>query len=331
MNSRVHQSSYPHLSYRQHITRWSSALALLVLALLVLAGCARPADLVTAAQVNGQAIPLAQYLRFVQINKSLCQFQDQLTGSIRAAIDWNDPARRDDLAAVRRMSLDQLLNAQLTDEQAAAHHISVDPQAVDQLLAASQQQGVFPPNDLLPSLHISQDDLRLLARQALEQQQVLRLMPNLTTVDAQVNSIQVNDRATAEQVLAQLRAGVGFDVLAAKYSQNRTRGTGGDAGDFTPGSAPTALDQVYFNAPVGQPVGPVAVQQPANRLCFANAPGVEPPLSAQQGPTLYYVVEVRSRQTIPLLNVDNAPNDAQNVVFTRWLRQHATVQVLVDF
>jgi peptidyl-prolyl cis-trans isomerase C len=327
MNSRVHRSLFS----RHHIRRRSGVLALLLLGLLMLAGCAPPADLVAAARVNGQAIALQHYLRFVQINKSLCQFQDQLTGGINAAIDWNDPARRDDLAAVRRMSLDQLINAELTDEQAAAHHISVDPQAVDQLLAASQRQGVFPPNDLLPSLHITQDDLRLLARQALEQQQLLRLMPDLTTADAQVNAIQVNDRATAEQVLAQLQAGVSFADLAAKYSQSRTRGTGGDAGDFTPGAAPAALDQVFFSAPIGQPVGPVAVQQPANRLCFANAPGVEPPLSAQQGPTLYYVVEVRSRQTVPLLNVDNAPNDAQNVVFTRWLRQHATVQVLVDF
>jgi peptidyl-prolyl cis-trans isomerase C len=259
--------------------------------------------LVAAARVNGQTIPLDQYLRFIQINKSLCQLQNQLTGTIKGPIDWNDPARRDDLAAVRRMSLNELVNADLTNAQATAHHITISSQAVDQLLAELQQQGTLPPSDLLSSLHTSQDDLRILARQALQQQALLQLMPNLTTPDAHIAYIVVKTRATAEEVLAQLQQGASFDTLAGKYSQDRTRGSGGDAGEVVPGQSPPALDRAYFQATPGTVVGPIAVAQPAGRLCFANAPGVEPPISQQQGATLYYIVKVLSRQTVPVADV----------------------------
>ncbi len=305
---------------------------LLLVIVVLLGGCANPAStLVAAANVNGQTIPLDQYLRFVEINKSLCQLQNQLTNSIQGPIDWNDPARRDDLAAVRRMSLNELVNADLTNEQAAAHHITVSSQAVDQLLSELQQQGALLPSDLLPSLHASQDDLRILARQELQQQALLQLMPNLTTPDAHIAYIVVKTQATAEEVLAQLQQGASFDALAGKYSQDRTRGSGGDAGEVVPGQSPPALDQVYFHTPPGKVVGPIAVAQPAGRLCFVSSPGVEPPISQQQGAPLYYIVKVLSRQTVPIADVNNAINDAQDAAFTSWLRQGANIQVLVDF
>jgi hypothetical protein len=305
---------------------------LLCLALLVVGGCANPStDLLAAARVNGQIIALDQYLRFVQINKSLCQLQNQLNGTIRAPINWSDPARRDDLAAVRRQSLDELLTAELTNEQATAHHITVSSQAVNQLLGELQQQGALLPSDLLPSLHSSQDDLRVLARQALQQQAILQLTPNATTVEAHVAWIAVKSQAKAEQVLAQLQQGVGFDVLAQKYSQDRTRSSAGDAGYFVPGQNPPALESVIFGAQPGKVVGPVAVAVPTDRLCFAASPGVEPPLSAPPAPNTYYIVKVLSRETTSIFNVPNQPNLAQDTAFSHWVRQGARIQILVDF
>ena len=307
-------------------------LALTLLALLVLGGCADPtADLIAAARVNGQTISLDQYLRFVQINKSFCQLQNQLTGTIHAPIDWSDPARRDDLAAVRRQSLEQLMNADLTNERAAQQHITVSSQAVDQLLSELQQQGALLPTDLLSSLHASEDDLRILARQALQQQAVLQLTPTATTVEAHVAWIAVNTQATAEQVLAKLRQGADFATLAAQYSQDRTRSTGGDAGIFVPGQEPAGLDAVFFHTPLGMAVGPIGVAVPTGRLCFASSPGVEPPLSASPAPNMYYIVKVLSRDTMPIFNVPDQPNLAQDAAFTRWVRQGANIQALVDF
>jgi peptidyl-prolyl cis-trans isomerase C len=308
------------------------ALTLVLLALLALGGCANPAtDLLGAAQVNGQTITLDQYLRFVQINKSFCQLENEIRGAIQAPIDWNDPARRDDLAAVRRQSLNELMNADLTDAQATARHITIRPQAVDQLISELQQQGSLPPSDLLASLHSSLDDLRVLARQALQQQAVLQLTPTATTVEAHVAWIAVKSQATAEQVLAQVRQGAGFDVLAQKYSQDTTRSTAGDAGYFVAGQNPPALENVIWGAPTGQVVGPVAVAVPTNRLCFASSPGVEPPLNAQPAPNTFYIVKVLTRETVSIFNVHEQPNLAQDAAFSRWLRQGAHIQVQVDF
>ncbi len=331
MNSRGLHFHRFSAAYRQHPIRWSIALALL-LAALVLGGCANPTtDLLSAARVNGQAISLDQYLRFVQINKSLCQLQNQINGTIQAPINWNDPARRDDLAAVRRQSLDELINADLTNARAKAQYISISEQLVDQLISELQQQGTLLPTDLLPSLHSSLDDLRVLARQALQEQVLLQRTPDATTVEAHVAWIAVKSQATAEQVLAQLRQGVGFDVLAQKYSQDRTRSTAGDAGYFVPGQNPSALDQVIFSAPPGKVVGPVAVAVPTNRLCFAASPGVEPPLNARSAPNMFYIVKVLTRDTASIFNVPNQPNNAQDAAFSRWIRQGADIQTQVDF
>lgn len=319
-------------SYRRKTIHWSLALALVLLALLILGGCASPTtDLVGAARVNGQIITLGQYLRVVQINKSLCQLQNQFTGAITGPVDWNDTARRDDLAAVRRQSLAELINADLTNAQASTRHITVSSQEIDRLIGELQQQGTLPPSDLLPSLHSSIDDLRVLARQALQQQAVLQETPDATTVEAHVAWIAVKSQATAEQVLAQLRQGAGFDVLAQKYSQDRTRATGGDAGYFVPGQNPPALDSAIFGAPPGMVVGPVALATPTDRLCFVSSPGVEPPISAQPAPNTFYIVKVLKRDTVSIFDVPNQPNDAQDAAFTRWVRQGATIQVLVDF
>ncbi len=302
-----------------------------LLALLLLAGCANPtSNLFAAARVNGHDISLEQYLRLVQINKSFCQLKSQLTGQIPGPIDWGDPAHRADLAAVRQQSLDELITAELTDEQAATHHISVDPAQVDQLLTELQQQGTVPPTDLLPSLHASIDDYRLLARQALIQQTLLRLMPQVTTEEAHIAWIAVKTPAIAQQVLTQLHNGAGFDVLAGQYSQDQTRGTSGDAGYFVPGQAPPALDQVFFHAEPGAINGPIQVTQSADQLCGGAALG-STASSNQQGTNLYYIVKVLKRDTVPMFDVPNAPNNAQNVAFARWLRQSAQVQVLVDF
>ncbi|HEY7348287.1 MAG TPA: peptidylprolyl isomerase [Ktedonobacterales bacterium] len=332
MNSRGLHLHHVSSSYRHTSTRWGLALALWLLALLALGGCANPTtDLVGAAQVNGQAISLDQYLRFVQINKSLCQLQNQINRTISAPIDWTNPARRDDLAAVRRQSLDELITADLTDAQATARHIAITPQAIDQLINELQQQGTLLPSNLLSSLHSSRDDLRVLARQALQQQAILRLTPTATTAEAHVAWIAVKSQATAEQVLAQLQQGASFEALAQKYSQDATRSTGGDAGAFVPGQNPPALESVIFGAPLNKVIGPVAVATPRDRLCFASSPGVEPPISAPQAPNMFYVVKVLSRDTTPIFNVSNQPNLAQDAAFRRWVRQGANIQVLIDF
>lgn len=308
------------------------ALLALLLALLFFAGCANPtSNLLAAARVNGHDIALEQYLRLVQINKSFCQLQSELARKITGPIDWGDPARRADLAAVRQQSLDELITAELTSEQAAAHHIRVDAAQVDQLLTELQQQGSIPPTDLLPSLHASIEDYRVLAEQALMQQTLLSIMPQVTTPAAHVAWIAVKTPAVAGQVLAQLRNGVGFDVLAGQYSQDATRSTNGDAGYFVPGQAPAALDQVFFQAQPGQINGPIAVTAPADRLCAGSAAGSTAASTGQPGTTLYYIVKVLTRDTMALFDIPNSPNNTQNVAFARWLRQSAQIQVLVDF
>lgn len=308
------------------------ALALGLLALLLLGGCANPTtDLLGAAQVNGQTITLDQYLRIVQINKSFCQLQNEISGAIQQPIDWTNPARRDDLAAVRRQSLNQLINADLTNAQAAARHITISDQAIDQLITELQQQGALLPSNLLASLHSSVDDLRVLARQALQQQAILQEASDATTVEAQVAWIAVKSQATAEQVLAQLQQGADFATLAQKYSQDATRSTAGDAGNFVPGQLAPALDTAIFGAKPGQVVGPIAVAVPTDRLCFASSPGVEPPLTVHPTPNTFYILKVMTRQTVSIFDVSNQTNLAQDAAFSTWLRRGVTIQVQVDF
>ncbi len=65
-------------------------------------------------------------------------------------------------------------------------------------------------------------------------------------------------RARAEEVLAELRAGRGFDTLARQRSDDTgTREQGGDLGWFGRGRMVPSFEEAAFGAEPGEPVGPV--------------------------------------------------------------------------
>lgn len=84
-------------------------------------------------------------------------------------------------------------------------------------------------------------------------------MPSLTTDQTQVAGykihaahILVKDRATAEKVLAELKAGAKFEDLARKYSIDPSNANGGDLGYFQRGDLLPEFENAVIKLKPGQ-------------------------------------------------------------------------------
>ena len=87
-------------------------------------------------------------------------------------------------------------------------------------------------------------------------------MPSLTTDQTQVAGfkihaahILVKDRATAEKVLAELKAGAKFEDLARKYSIDPSKANGGDLGYFQRGDLLPEFENAVLKLKPGQVSG----------------------------------------------------------------------------
>jgi parvulin-like peptidyl-prolyl isomerase len=71
--------------------------------------------------------------------------------------------------------------------------------------------------------------------------------------------IETTDRAKADQVAGRLRIGEEFEAVARQVSVHRSKTRGGDLGWITWGALDPVTEAAVLKAPVGQLVGPVAV------------------------------------------------------------------------
>lgn len=76
----------------------------------------------------------------------------------------------------------------------------------------------------------------------------------------QASHILVNDEATAEQVLAELKEGLSFEDAAAQYSQCPSKSQGGDLGVFTRGRMVPEFEEAAFTLEPGIISDPIQTQ-----------------------------------------------------------------------
>ncbi len=120
--------------------------------------------------------------------------------------------------------------------------------------------------------------------------------------------IVVADQATAETVYVLLRAGGDFTTLAAAYSTDATKDTGGDLGWFAEGIQAAEVDAVVFDMEIG------AISEPV------------------QTPAGFHILQVIGHENRPLTTQEYAT--AVDDAFNAWLEEQrtaATIEVNPDF
>lgn len=225
-------------------------LALLLL-LLVLTGCQSTDN---GSQLIKPSSPVI--LRVAGTSITLADFQKRMEAEIGAAVqrllDQNKTAAEiiqlADQENVRVSIFDQMIQDEVLLRAARQEGLGVDPAKVEELIA--QQTPPTPAGEQAPFTDLTQTRI-VAAHREIAAQMILRH----TYADMfKARHILVDDEATADEVLAQLKAGKSFTDLAATYSKDSSASTGGDLGWATRGSFVTEFENAGFNTPLNTPV-----------------------------------------------------------------------------
>lgn len=194
-----------------------------------------------AATVNGQPLPLAGYTQEVE----RCQAGKQSAGL--------DPA---DCAAV---VLQSLIEQAVVEQAASASGLTVSDSDLDAELARIQNNLGGPDGYsqwLSANLYTDEEFRAALRRDLLRARMAEQVTASVSENAEQVHAreLLVADELTAQDLLAQIRAGGDFAALAAAYSLDlSSRPAGGDLGWFPRGLLTTPeVEQAAFNLQPGE-------------------------------------------------------------------------------
>jgi foldase protein PrsA len=199
-----------------------------------------------------------------------------------------------------RQTLTQMVQQDLIDQYASNNKVTVSQAEIDKKEAdikAKYPAGQF--EQILKQQGLTEQDVQNILRQQIVLEKAVA--PQVHISDADVKSyfdknhatfdkpeqvrarhILVADAATANTVLAKLKAGGSWDALAKQYSTDpSSKDKGGELGFFGKGQMVPAFQDAAFNAKVGQIVGPVKSpfgyhviqveeKKPATKASFAS-------------------------------------------------------------
>jgi len=256
-----------------------------------------PTESPAAARVNGRPVPLAEF------EKNVARRQSEMT---RQGIDLTTAEGKTALAEMRRQILEGMIEQELIDQQVAQQGITVTQAEVDAAVNQSiaDSGGVDAFNKYLSSVAgMTVEEYREGQREGmLTQKMIERVTRNVPMTGEQVHArhILLNTKAEADSLLAQLRAGADFAVLAQRFSKDTiTSAGGGDLGWFPRGGLfDAALEQAAFDLQPGQISGVVQ--------------------SDLGGQTAYHIVQVIERDPARALS-DDALLATRRMAFQRWL------------
>lgn len=190
-----------------------------------------PTPIPTAAVVNGEIITLAQ-------------FQEELAR-------YKEAVGRELTSADQQQVLDELIHLTLLAQAAATEGYQLNPQEVDQRMAALDTEE-RPLDDWLAGYGYTEESFR----EHLERSMAAAWMRDQIADDVPERAEQIHaqqillyDRAQAEEVQETLESGKDFGVLAENYDPQ----TRGDLGWFPRGYLTIpALDEVLFTQEAGE-------------------------------------------------------------------------------
>jgi peptidyl-prolyl cis-trans isomerase C len=254
------------------VRRFAWALSALIL-MIALAGCQSTANGLTPTVTPD---PSPQIFRIGNDTYTRADFTRYLQGDQRL-ITWIDtmlqqgqtPEQIEQLAIdqkIRSSILDSIVQDTLLKQYAHRNGVGVNPALIDATVLGSAT-----PFD--PTRPFS-DTTTLRIAQAQDEVMIEVLLKNIRADMFHARSILVDSEATADQVLADLKAGKDFASLAKQYATGHTDTNGGDLGWVAKGDLSTEIDAAGFSLPLKTP-------------------------SKVQSGNSWYVVEVLERQAGP--------------------------------
>lgn len=252
------------------------------------------------AEVNGEAIPLADFQR---------QLTDARTYLLsEGLIDPDTEEGQASLDALREQVLAQLIDQALIKQAAEDMDLTVTDEELENSIAQIKED--LGPDEAfaeaLAANNLTEEEFRKLQRQQLLSRKVMdQITGELPDEAEQVHArhILVETQEEAEAILEQLENGADFAELAREHSTDETtRDEGGDLGFFPRGVILPEFEEVAFNLEVGERSGIV------------------------ETPFGYHIIEMLERETRPI--PDEIREGLRQQMIENWLEaQHAQAEI----
>jgi foldase protein PrsA len=249
--------------------RTAAALGSAALCVSLLAACSNGGGNVAA--VNGQAISRAELDRKLESSQVAKQVLNQLVQQDlleQYARDKKIDVTQDDITKREAETKAKFQPGQF--EQIVKQQ-GYTEQDIQNILKSQ----IIMEKALAPQIHVSEADIKAY----FDKNHAVFDKPE----QVHARHILVADQATANKVLAQLKAGGSWDTLAKQYSTDpSSKDKGGDLGYFGRGQMVPQFQDAAFGAKVGQIVGPVKSpfgyhiiqvldKKPAQKATYASA------------------------------------------------------------
>ncbi len=205
-------------------------------------------------RVNGHFVTYKAYLFEVQANERAYQNNAKLNN--QAAVDFNSADGKKLVTQIKQHALDKLAGDSLMAQLASQKKVKVTDKEVNDLV--NQLYSRYGGKDtLLKTLkQIYGWDLHDL-RGVVYKQLLAKNVEDKVTSDPAVDKAA---KATAQDVVKQIKGGADFSDLAKKKSQASDAASGGDLGFFTKGQLPDELQKAAEALQPGQVSDPVKDQ-----------------------------------------------------------------------
>lgn len=227
--------------------------ALPLLALVAGCGSSRPSN--AAAVVNGQTISLASYNTEVKLK--VATSTDSNNGlNVCAVKDYATLCKQ-----IKHSALSDLIAAQLVQQYAAAHHISVSPSELQARWAMELQSKFDNKPDVAQAyaerMHVTVADLQQQVKQSILEDKVLaQLTANMSQYTpavkiSRISLLSQQQYAVFEQDLKHMTFAQAMNLFTKNNAACSQQDSCGDLG-WTPTTFLVGADREFITAPVGK-------------------------------------------------------------------------------
>jgi peptidyl-prolyl cis-trans isomerase SurA len=133
----------------------------------------------------------------------------------------------------------------------------IDPRAFEDQIRAAIAWNKVVARHIAPQIRVSDEEVRVVLKRLLENKDKLQYRVQEIFLPVDHPSLQGRVLQTAQFILAQIRAGASFEILARQFSQTGTSSAGGDLGFLFEGQMEPELERVVKQLKTGQVAGPV--------------------------------------------------------------------------
>jgi peptidyl-prolyl cis-trans isomerase SurA len=134
---------------------------------------------------------------------------------------------------------------------------NIDPRTFEDQIRASLAWSKVVQAKILPQIRVSDVEVQAVLKRLKENKD--KLQYRVQEIFLPIDAPQQQARAlhTAQLILAQLRAGANFEILARQFSQTGTASVGGDMGFLFEGQMEAEIEKTVRQMKTGQVAGPV--------------------------------------------------------------------------